>query len=175
MKNENNILIAMAGFSLLLSSVAIAGTSAAEQSQRINVATPEMTQTLTLEKMIQENTEKKRMADVEKYAKITTIAGDRKNELAKKRDEVTNAYKTWRDLKSAAETSQNTSPKNFKAVEAAAQAYSQANKAFVELQKDILAKNGILSAEANARIVVNLIPDTVDTFNTAPATAAGSK
>lgn len=173
MKNENNIISAIAGFSLLLSSVALAGTAPTAQKNERTV--PEMKYTLTLEKLIQENTEKKRLADAEKYTQLTMLAGNRKNELVRSRDEVANTYKAWRDLKTVAESSSNTRPNNFKDIEAAALAYSQANKAFVDLQKDILAKSGIPSGEVNTRIVVNLIPDAIDALNTVPATAAGSR
>lgn len=173
---KNNILCAIAGLSLALSPVAIAGTLPSEQNKKSDRTTPEMTHSPSLEKLIQENTEKKRIADTEKYTQMATLAGNRKDELEKSRDEVNNTYTIWRDLKSATETSRNINPNNFRAVEVAAQAYSQANKAFIDLQKDILEKNGVPSAEANTRIVINIIPsNAVDALNTAPATAAGSK
>lgn len=176
MKNENRMTVAIAGLSLLLSSAAIAGASPAGQPEKGGDTTPEMTRTLTLENLIRENTEKKRMADTAKYAQITTLAGDKKNELEKRMADVTNTYKIWRDLKLAVESSHSTNPNNFKAIEVAAQAYAQANKAFIDLQKDILAKNGVPSAEINARIVMDVVPpNAVDAFNAAPATAAGSK
>jgi len=135
-----------------------------------------MTQTPTLEQLIQENTEKKHRADIAKYAKITTIAGNKKNELAQKMKAVTDTYQKWYDLKSAAESARNMSASHFKVIEMAAQAYSQANKEFIDLQKDILAKNGVEPADLNTRIVVNIIPaDAIDAVNTAPATAAGKK
>ncbi|TAN78191.1 MAG: hypothetical protein EPN14_06775 [Gallionella sp.] len=121
-----------------------------------------MTQSLALEKMIQKNTEQKLAAEAKKYAQIVALAGRQQDELAKRRDETANAYRLWQDSKSAVELSGNTNADGFKAVEIAAQAYSKANKVFIGLQKDILAKNGVVS-------------DPVAAFNAAPPTAAGSR
>lgn len=172
MTNRNYAFFAFAGLSLFLSSAAIADSS----GQKINVAAPQASQTQALEKLIQENTEKKRQADTSKYAQITAVAGSRKSELAKKRNEVNEAYNKWLELKSAAESARNTGTSHFKVVENAAEAYSKANQEFIALQKDILAKNGVASDDLNARVVVNIIPsDAIDSVNTAPATAAGKK
>ncbi|TAN71471.1 MAG: hypothetical protein EPN14_11785 [Gallionella sp.] len=74
------------------------------------------------------------------------------------------------------EAPRNANPDSFRAIEGAAQAYSRANKAFIDLQKDILAKSGVAPDMANTLIVVNGVPsDLVDTFNAAPPTAAGSR
>lgn len=173
MKTENWILFAIAG---IFSSVAIAGTSSTPPHNKSGVTTSEMPQALTLEEAIQRNTEKKLAAETKKYSQIAAIAGNRQDELEKSKNEVNNTYKIWHDLKSAVEESRNANPENFKAIEAAALAYSRANREFIELQKDILAKNGVSSDTANNLIVINRVPsDQMDTFNTAPATAAGSR
>ena len=135
-----------------------------------------MSQALTLEEAIQKNTEQKLAVETKKYSQIAAVAGNRQDELERRKNEVNNTYKIWRDLKSAVEVPRNANPDGFRAVEAAALAYSRANREFIELQKDILAKNGVPSDTANNLIVVNRVPsDQVDTFNTAPATAAGSR
>lgn len=160
MKSENNLLFTIAGLLSLFSSVAIADTSFAEQKN--NGAAPEISQALALEKMIQKNTEQKFAVEDKKYTQIVALAGNRQNELAKRKSEVTNAYQIWQDAKSAVEQSRNANSAGFKAIEVAAQSYSQANKAFIDLQKDILAKNGVSS-------------DLIVAFNAAPPTAAGSR
>ena len=59
MNNRNYVFFAFAGVSLLLSSAAIADSS----GQKINVAAPQASQTQALEKLIRENSEKKRQAE----------------------------------------------------------------------------------------------------------------
>ena len=159
MKSKFNFIPAAIALSLF-SSAAIAGTSVSEQdSNRIASGT---SQSLMLEKMIQKNTEQKFAAETNKYSQISTLAGDRQNELAKRKLEVATAYKAWQDSKFAVEQSRNPDSDSFRAVNMAAEAYSQANRSFIELQKDILARNG-----ASADLIV--------AFNAAPPTAAGSK
>lgn len=160
MKNKISILSAIAGSLTLLSSVAIADTSPA----------------LTLEKMIQAKNEQKLAAEAKNFDQIAALAGSRQDELAKRKSEVASTYKTWHDLKSAVEASPNkATSSDFKAIEAAAQTYSQANKAFTDLQKDILAKNGfpfdaVIALNAGAAPVV-----AVNALNAAAPSAAGSK
>ncbi len=140
MKSGNKILIVIAG---LLSSVAFAGTSSTEQNKGNDRTTPEMSHTLALEKMIQANTEQLLAAEAKKYSQVVALAGNKQGELEKTKNEVTIAYKAWHDLKSAVEASHNAGVNEFKAVEAASKVYSKANKAFIDIQKDILAKNGV--------------------------------
>ena len=174
MKIENNFLFAVTGFLLLSSSVAIAGSTFTVQKS--DGAAPEMSQALALEKMIQKNTEQKFAAEAKKYTQLVALAGDKQDELAKRKGEVVNAYKAWQNSKSAVELSRNAGADSFKAVEVAAQAYSQANKAFINLQKDILAKNGIPPGTENTFIAkIGVSPDPVDAFNAAPSTAAGKR
>lgn len=147
MKNGNSILfvIASAGLLSLLSFAAIAGSS-----------TP-----ATLEKMIQANTEKQLAAEGKKYTRIVSLAGNRQDELTTRKNEGTSTYKMWRDLKSAV-VSHYPSSQDYKAVEIAAKTYLHANKAFIDLQKSILAQNG-----------VPLDTVAINTLNAAAPTAAG--
>lgn len=164
MKNKVSLLAAIAGSLSLLSSVAIADTS------------PEMSPALSLEKMIQAKSEQKLAAEAKNFNQIATLAGSRKDELAKRKDEVASAYKTWHDLKSSVETSPGKANfDNFKAIEAAAQTYSQANKAFIDLQKDILAKNGFPSDAVNALNASGAPIVAINALNAAAPSAAGSK
>lgn len=170
MKNENRILVALTGLLSIFSSAAIAGAPLADD------VTPKTSQPLTLEKAIRQNTEHKLAAEAQKYSRIAALAGNRQGELEKRRDEAASTHKIWRDLKSAVEIPRNANPDGFRAIEVAAQAYSRANKAFIDLQKDILAKNGVSPDAANTLVVVNGVPPSpVDTFNAAPPTAAGSR
>ena len=122
---KNNILFTIAGLLSFLSSAAIADTSFTEQHG--------------LEKMIQARAEQQLAAEDKKYAQLIALAGERQDQLAKRKSEITNTYKKWHDLKSAVEASPNKANSNdYKAIEVAAQAYSEANKAFIDLQKDIL-------------------------------------
>lgn len=164
MKSKTNIISAIAGALSLLSSVAIADTS------------PEMSPALGLEKMIQAKSEQKLAAEAKNFNQIAALAGDRQDELAKRKNEVASTFKTWHDLKSAVEASPNKASSNeFKAIEVAAQSYSQANKAFIDLQKDILAKNGfsfdaVIALNASGAPIV-----AVNALNAAAPSAAGSK
>lgn len=164
MKGKISILSIVAGSLSFLSSVAIADTS------------PEMSPALNLEKMIQAKSEQKLAEEANNYTKIAALAGDRQDELAKRKSEVAKAYKTWHDIKSDVEASHNKANYgDFKAVEEAAQSYAQANKAFIDLQKDILAKNGfpldaVIALNASAAPLV-----AVNALNAAAPTAAGSK
>lgn len=160
MKSKNHLLLALAGLLTLSSSIASADATFSERQN--NVATQGISQALALEKMIQKNTEQKFAAEDKKYTQIVMLAGDRQDELAKRKNEVVKAYKIWQESKSAVELSRNANSDGFKAIEVAAQSYSQANKAFIDLQKDILAKSGVSS-------------DLIVAFNTAPPTAAGSR
>lgn len=164
MKSNTSILSAVAGSLILLSSVAIADTSST------------ISPALGLEKMIQAKAEQNLAAEANNFAQIAALAGDRQEELAKRKSEVARAYKTWHDIKSDVEASHNKANiSDFKAVEAAAQVYSQANKAFIDLQKDILAKNGfpfdaVIALNASGAQVV-----AVNALNATAPTAAGSR
>ena len=109
----------------------------------------------SLEKTIRENAEKKQKADAEKYTQLAALAGDRKNELEKRRGDVTGTHKKWHDLKTALTASPNkANPDHFKAVEMAAQAYSTAHKAFIDLQKAILTSASVPVEDHSAFLVV---------------------
>lgn len=161
MKHGNKILVVVAG---LISSVAFAGTSSTEQNKGNDRAAPGMSQGIALEKMIQQNNEKLLAAEAKKYSQVFALAGNRQGELAKSKDEASVAYKAWHDMKSSVEASRNAGANEFKAVEAASQVYSKANKAFIDMQKDILAKNGV-PFDAVA----------INALNATAPTAAGSK
>lgn len=181
---KNTIFLIMAGLLSVSSFAAMAETSPTlnsnHQSERPHAKTVEnpfvlsdflgtlyqsMTNALTagnglakhqnLEKTILENVEKQRQADAEKYTRIATLAGDKKDELEKRRNEVSRTYQIWHDLKSAMTTSSNkANAGSFKAVEVAAQAYSEANKAFIGLQKTILARANVPHKDQAAYLVV---------------------
>lgn len=121
--NKQNKVVAIAGLLSVFSSVAFAGTLASERD---------------LEKKIQESIAQKDAADTIKYNRVAALAGGKRDQLSAKNTEVTNAYKKWRELKSAAEASQTDTAK-LKAVEAGAK-YAQANKEFIDMQKGILVK-----------------------------------
>lgn len=162
MKFEKNVLFAAAGFVSLFSSAAMAGTASSN--------------TAALEQAIQDSTEQKLAAETYKYTQITAMAGNRQAEMESSKKAVISTYAKWRELKSAIEASRNATASDFKAVEVAAQAYSQANQAFINLQKDILAKNGTSRESLNAQVANNVIQmNTIDAINAAPATAAGKK
>ncbi len=161
MKHGNKILIMIAG---LLSSAAFAGTSSTEQNKGNDRAAPALSQSIALEKMIQQNNEKLAAAEAKKYSQVFALAGNRQGELEKTKNEASVAYKAWHDLKSSVEASRNTGANEFKAVEAASQTYSRANKAFIDMQKDILAKNGV-PFDAVA----------INALNATAPTAAGSR
>jgi hypothetical protein len=96
--------------------------------------------TATFEKMIQAKAEQRLVAEESKYTRIAMLAGNRQNELVEKKNEVSSTYKNWHDLKTAV-VSHYPNATDFRDIENAAKAYSQANKAFINLQKDILAQN----------------------------------
>ncbi len=146
--NKQNKVVVIAGLISVFSSVAFAGTLASERD---------------LEKKIQENIAQKHAADTIKYNRVATLAGGKRDQLSAKNTEVTNAYKKWRELKSAAEASQTDTAK-LKAVEAGAK-YAQVNKEFIDMQKDILVK---MSDDVTVAEAINALNAT------APA-AAGRK
>jgi hypothetical protein len=127
MKIRNVAIFALANTVLLplLSFSAIADTS-----------TP-----VTLKEMIQLNVGKQLAAEGNKYTQIVSLAASREDELTARRYESAIAYKKWYDLKSGVVTHYPSS-QDYKAVEMAAKEYSRANKAFIDLQKNILSQNG---------------------------------
>jgi hypothetical protein len=127
MKNGNVAIHAIAGsaFLSLVSFSAFADTS--------EPATPK--------ERIQLNAAKRLAAEGNKYAEIVSLAGSKEKELTAKRYEAANAYKKWHDVKSAV-VKHYPSYQDYVDVEAASKEYSQANKAFIEMQKSILAQNG---------------------------------
>lgn len=180
MKIEKNLLfaIAAAGILSLSSSVAFAGISSVDENKQSAGTAPKLSHAVTLEKIIAANTEQKlaaeAKADAKKYTQVIALAGDKQDEVVKRKNEVINTYKTWRELKAAVEGANSASANDFKAIEAAARAYSQANKAFLDLQKNILAQNGVPSGAVNNLIATNAVPyDVIDAINNAPPTAAG--
>lgn len=137
---KGNILITIAGLLTFLSSTAIANTSTGQYS---------------LEKMIQANIEQKRIAEAKKFDQLIALAGDKQDELMKSKGAVTNAYQKWHDLKSAIEAAGGkANSKDFKEIELAAQAYSEANKAFIELQKEIVTRSRVSPGNQAAYLVV---------------------
>lgn len=162
MKIENSVLIATVCFLSSFSSVAIAAA--------------ETPNAQTLEKAIQANTEKRIATETKKYTQIVAIAGGRQDAVEKAKNEVISTYKKWHELKSSVEASRSANASDFKAIEAAAKLHAQANKTFVDLQKDILAKNGVAFDSTSALVASNAaMIDVAGSFNTAPPTAAGSK
>ena len=127
MKAGNKIILVIANASLLslVSFAAMAGSSAP----------------VTLEKMIQAKTEQQLAAEGKKYTRIVSLAGSKQDELTTKMAEGTSTYKKWLGLKSAV-VSHYPSSTDYKAIELAAKTYSHTNKAFIDLQKSILVKNG---------------------------------
>jgi hypothetical protein len=128
MKNRNVAIFALANtaFLSLLSFSASADTSTA----------------VAPEERIQLNVGKQLAAEGYKYAQIVSLAASREDELTARRYEAANAYKKWYDLKSAV-VKHYPSSQDFVAVEMASKEYSRANKAFIDLQKSILAQNGV--------------------------------
>jgi hypothetical protein len=128
MKNRNVAIFAIANTVLLslLSFSAIADTS-----------TP-----ITPEEKIQLNVGNQLAAEGYKYAYIVSLAASREDELTARRYEASNAYKRWYALKSAV-VKHYPSSQDYIAVEMASKEYSRANKAFIDLQKSILAQNGV--------------------------------
>jgi len=162
MKIETSVFVATAGFLSLISSVAFAAA--------------EMPSAQTLEKAIQANTEQKIVAETKKYTQIVSLAGGRQDAVEKAKNEVINTYKIWRELKFSVEASRSANASDFKAIEVAAKSHAQANKTFVDLQKDILAKNGVTFDAANTLVANDVaLIDVAGTFNAAPPTAAGPK
>lgn len=143
--------IAAAGLLALFSSVAMAATLASEQA---------------LQKKIQETTEQQRAADAKKYERVSALAGDKRGELAAKKDEVSSTYQKWQEQKTTADAAKNTDAAKYKAVEAAAEKHAQANKAFMDMQKDILAKNGAMSDGV-------VLAEAINALNAAAPSAAG--
>ena len=97
---------------------------------------------VTPEEKIQLNVGKQLAAEGYKYAQVVSLAASRENELTARRYEAANAYKKWYDLKSAV-VKHYPSSQDYIAVEKASREFSRANRAFIELQKTILAQNGV--------------------------------
>ncbi|MBI3222990.1 MAG: hypothetical protein HYZ46_08025 [Nitrosomonadales bacterium] len=119
-----------------------------------------------LQKKIQETTEQQRAADAKKYERVSALAGDKRGELAAKKDEVANTYNKWQEQKAAADAAKNTDANKYKAVEAAAEKHAQANKQFMDMQKEILAKNGALADGV-------VLAEAINALNAAAPSAAG--
>jgi hypothetical protein len=138
MKYRNGVTFAIAGTALLsiLSFPAIADSS-----------TP-----VALQEMVHLNAGKQLAAEGNKYTEIVSLAADRQDELTARRYEAANAYKKWYELKSGVAKHYPTS-QDYKAVEMAANAYSKANKAFIDLQKSILADNNIPLDKVTEKII----------------------
>ena len=128
MKNRNIAIFAVAN-TVLLSLLSFSASA--------DTSTP-----VTPEEKIQLNVGKKLAAEGYKYAQIVSLAASREDELTARRYEAANAYKKWYDLKSAV-VKHYPSSQDYIAVEMASREYSRANKAFIDLQKSILAQNGI--------------------------------
>lgn len=150
MKNQNAVF-AIASFLSLFSSVAFADSSSSESD---------------LSKAIQDNVEKIHAADAKKFDRLLMLAGNQRNELSAKKDDITKTYNEWREVKSAALLFKNGDTAKYKAIEAAAEKYAQASKAFMNIQSDILAKNDAMSDGA-------LLAEAINTLNATAPTAAG--
>jgi hypothetical protein len=140
MKNRKIAIFAMASTVLLsfMSLSAIADTSSPA----------------TLEERIQLNVGKQLAAEGYKYAQIVTLAASREGELTARRYAAANAYKRWYDLKSAV-VKHYPSLQDYIAVEMASREYARANKAFIELQKSILAQNGVPVHNVATKIIAS--------------------
>lgn len=138
MKIRNGVTFAVAGSALLsvLSFPAIADSS-----------TP-----VALKEVIHLNAGKQLAAEGNKYSEIVSLAANRQEELTARRYEAANAYKQWHDLKSAVVKHYPTS-QDYRAVEMAAAEYAKANKAFIDLQKRILADNNIPLDKVTEKII----------------------
>lgn len=121
----------------LLSASAFAGTS----------------EPATLQEKVQLSINKRLAAEADKYASIVNLAPAKESELTAKRAEASKAYKKWHDLKVSVAT-RYPSAQDYKAVELASSEYSRANKAFIELQKSILAQNGVPFHKIATKMVV---------------------
>jgi hypothetical protein len=122
---KNIIVLATASLMSLLSFSVMASPAPADKN--------------SLEKMILANVDQKRAEESRKYAQLIALAGEKQGELEKRKNDVMSAYKKWYDLKYAVEVSHGyANAKNFKALQLASQSYSDANKAFVDLQKEIV-------------------------------------
>ena len=128
MKNINSVIYAIAGTGLLslLSFPATAGTS----------------MPATLEEKVEVTIKQQLATEEKKYSHIVSLAGIRQDELTAKKNEVIDAYNKWSDLRYAV-VSHYPTTEDFKAIEIAAKAYSQAYKAYIDLQKSILSQNGV--------------------------------
>lgn len=174
MKIGNNIHFAAVGLMSLFSTVAAAGT-VGDSSIKSSMAA-EMSSVSNLEKIIQANTEQKLIDEAKKYNQVVALAGDRQDEVAKRKNEAISAKAKWHELKTAVEVSHNPTANDLKTIDLAAQAYSKAYKAFIDLQKDILANNGVPSDAINTLTAKNVVPfNILDAINAAPPTAAGVK
>ena len=128
MKNINGLIVtvANAGLLSLLSFPAIA------ESSKPN----------TLEKLVKANVEKRHAEEENKFTHIASLAGSKHDELMARRDETAITYSNLNDLK-ANIVKHYPTYQDFKAFEMAAKAYWHANKALIDLQKSILAQNGV--------------------------------
>lgn len=107
------------------------------------------------------NTEQTQAVDPAKYNRVAVLAGESRAELDKRKLAVENSYKKWLELKSSpARASQP------KAVDAAYQKYLQANLDFVNLERDILVKSGIVSDGV-------VLSDVINALNAVMPSAAG--
>lgn len=150
MKNQNTIF-AIVGLLSLFSSVAFAASSGSESG---------------LLKAIQDNVEKIHATDAKKFDRVLMLAGNQRNELSAKKDDVTKTYNEWRELKSAALLFKNGDTAKYKAIEAAAEKHAQAGKSFMNIQNDILAKNNAMSDGA-------VLAEAINALNATAPTAAG--
>ena len=139
MKSRNGVTFSIAGAALL----SILSFSANAESSA----------PAALGEMIHLNAGRQLAAEGNKYTEIVALAANRQDELTAKRVEAVNAYKKWHDLKSEVVNHYPTA-QDYRAVEMAAEAYSKANKAFIDLQKSILASNNMPLDRVAKRLVV---------------------
>jgi hypothetical protein len=109
--------------------------------------------TASLQSMIQANSERQLATEVHKYTQVASLAGSKQDELSVRKDDAVRLYRKWYDLKTTVSGRHNPSAQDYREVASAAQAYSDAYKAFVDLQKGILSENGAPRAGVAKKIV----------------------
>lgn len=111
----------------------------------------------------QEHTDRIPALDDAKYNRIAMLAGEEREALAKKRNHAIDTYKKW--LKLQASVTASSPPSKHRLLKRAAEAYTLANLEFVNLQKEILVRNGLVSDDV-------VLSDVVNALNAAAPSAA---
>ena len=116
---------------------------------------------VALEQKVQENVERQLAEKGNQYSRIVMLAGNRRDELAARKDDAINAYRKWRDLTHAV-VSRSPGANDYKTVAAAVNAYWNANDAFVGLQKRIIAENGARLDTVSVKTLYTLAQTAID-------------